>query len=398
MDSGVRAWREHEDSCVAALNSIVGQRLEIRRLRSRRREADFLAEPLRNAGIGRPALEALLGEVRGFKARARGVRLLLARAHGEPTVHPRDVLDLPPDMGPASEAKIPFSKAIKLVEEGFASIHPEMGAFVRLMADRRWIDCRNGERRAAGNYCWLFMKSRTPRVFYNPSGTIYDVNGLAHEIGHAFSLQFYGGKGLPFGAWSGCAAVAEMPSGLAELAVRDAMFSSMPEPADRLRTAWLDMVTVVMDLLHQPALFELETAVHELRQKGLLTASLLKDAEARVWDDWYGDILSAKSETFWMDEISYDANECFWSMVYTFGTLLAVGMLAQKDRLGDRFYRAYVDFLSDFGRMTVEELVRKHFDADLSRPEFWRSSLGLVEARIDRFEKIIGTICPRSHD
>ena len=39
--------------------------------------------------------------------------------------------------------------------------------------------------------------------------------------------------------------------------------------------------------------------------------------------------------------------------------------------------------------MTAEELAAKHLDADLTRPEFWRGTVAMLEGRIDRFEALV---------
>jgi oligoendopeptidase F len=389
MDAAVNAWQQHEDVCATALNSIVGQRLEL----CRRRKTDFLAEALRAAGIKKRTLEAMVSEVRRFRKHARRALHLKAAAHGEASVHPLDVADMPPAQAGAPSGNIPFSRSIDFVEKGFSTLNPDMGAFVRTMAQKKRIDARRGTRRFPGNYCAIFMKSRTERVFYNLSGTVYDINGLAHELGHAFSVEHFTGKGLPFfGQLSGYGALTETPSIFAELLVRDELFSAMPAPAARLKTTWLDMLNVSMDLLLNSAMFDLERSIHLMREKGPLTVVEIKKLEAGIWRYWYGDVLSAKSESFWASSISYSTNpvKCFYSFIYTFGAIAAMWLLDRKERLGPDFYPAYIHFLEDFGKFPVEELFEKHFGANISQPLFWRIGLEMMRKRIDRFEKVLG--------
>ncbi|MCM2268291.1 MAG: hypothetical protein NDI60_11025 [Elusimicrobiales bacterium] len=388
MDAEVNAWQQHEDVCAAALNSIIGQRLEL----CRKRNTDFLAEALRAAGVKKKTLETMVSEVRRFRRHARRALRLKAAAHGETSVHPLDVADMPPSRSGAPSGDIPFSRSVALVEKGFSALNPDMGAFVRMMVQKKRIDARKGARRFPGNYCAVFMKSRTERVFYNLSGTLYDINGLAHELGHAFSVKHFTGKGLPFfGHLSGYGALTETPSIFAELLVRDELFSAMPDAADRLRTTWLDMLNVSMDLLLNSAIFDLERSLHQLREKEPLTVHGIKKLEAGIWRHWYGDVLSGKSESLWASSISYSANpvKCFYSFIYTFGAVAAMWLLDRKNRQGPDFYPAYAHFLEDFGKFPVEELFEKHFGADITQPSFWRIGLGMTKKRIDRFEKVL---------
>ena len=39
--------------------------------------------------------------------------------------------------------------------------------------------------------------------------------------------------------------------------------------------------------------------------------------------------------------------------------------------------------------MTAEELAAKHLDADLTRPEFWQSTLSALAPRVDQFEQVL---------
>ncbi len=39
--------------------------------------------------------------------------------------------------------------------------------------------------------------------------------------------------------------------------------------------------------------------------------------------------------------------------------------------------------------MTAEELARKHLDADLTQPEFWRDTLRALEPRVDAFAAVV---------
>ena len=56
-----------------------------------------------------------------------------------------------------------------------------------MMADKKWIEGREGDKKAPGAYCTGFAKSRNPRVYLSAySGSFQHVSTLAHELGHAF--------------------------------------------------------------------------------------------------------------------------------------------------------------------------------------------------------------------
>ena len=42
--------------------------------------------------------------------------------------------------------------------------------------------------------------------------------------------------------------------------------------------------------------------------------------------------------------------------------------------------------------MTAEDLASKHLEVDLTRPEFWRGTVAMLESRIDRFEELVDLV------
>ena len=52
------------------------------------------------------------------------------------------------------------------------------------------------------------------------------------------------------------------------------------------------------------------------------------------------------------------------------------------------FYRKYVAMLRETGVLTVDELVKKYFDADAKSTSFWLSALERVKRQVEAFEQI----------
>ena len=89
-----------------------------------------------------------------------------------------------------------------LIAASYGSVAPRMGEFVRMMAERRWIEGSVGGRKRPGAYCTGFDKSRTPRVYMTYTGGASDVITLAHELGHAWhSWVMRESPGLPAPLW-----------------------------------------------------------------------------------------------------------------------------------------------------------------------------------------------------
>ena len=78
----------------------------------------------------------------------------------------------------------------------------------------------------------------------------------------------------------------------------------------------------------------------------------------------------------------------FYNYPYSFGYLFSLGVYARRQELGDGFHDAYVALLRDTGRMEVEELAARHLGVDLTKPDFWRASVAIVESKVERFEDL----------
>ncbi|MGI9281631.1 MAG: hypothetical protein ACR2PX_18645 [Endozoicomonas sp.] len=57
--------------------------------------------------------------------------------------------------------------------------------------------------------------------------------------------------------------------------------------------------------------------------------------------------------------------------------------------MGSGFKTAYRELLRDTGTMTAEDLIKKHLGQDITQPEFWLSSLKIVEGLVEKFEQLL---------
>ncbi|MNK87386.1 hypothetical protein D3C87_1073220 [compost metagenome] len=49
----------------------------------------------------------------------------------------------------------------------------------------------------------------------------------------------------------------------------------------------------------------------------------------------------------------------------------------------------YVNILRDTGRMSAEDLVKKHLGEDITKPAFWQKAIDVVLAKIDSYEELV---------
>jgi oligoendopeptidase F len=391
--AGGAAFRQHEESLAAILNSIAGWRLAEYELRSHTETYHFLDAALASNRLGRASLDAMMEAVRAARDLGRRSLRLQARLLGVPKLAPWDLLAPCPTAageGPAYS----FAEGLELVRAAYASVHPAMGDFVTMMRDRRWIESRLLPGKRPGAYCTRFVKSRSPRVFQSYGGSLADVSTLAHELGHAYHGSILAGLPVPESRYP--MNLAETASTFAETALGDWLAggdgaSGQGLGAERLlEVAWGDAQDASTFLLNIPVRFGFEKAFYEARSEKPLGPAALSALMEASFREWYGDSLSECDSAFWQSKLHFYMSELsFYNFPYTFGWLFSLGVYARRASLGADFHDFYRGLLLDTGRMETEELARKHLGVDLSKPDFWLSSIGIVKAKVDRFEALV---------
>ncbi len=379
------AWETHEESIAAILNAINGWRLEEATVRSEKKELHYLDISCSQSRIKRETLDALISST--YENRSVGQRAVksMAKVFGKEKLGPWDLLA----PAPSKEGKaISFSEAIDTIEKAFNRLSPEMGAFARMMYEKNWIDARPTEFRKPGAYCTGFANVREPRVFITYSGSMGDLITLAHEIGHAYHSWVM--RDLPIDETNYSMTLAETASIFAETLVREYLFDTLESKEEKLEISWQNAESAAAMLCNIPARFEFEKDLVEKRKTQTLTPGEMKSLMSGAWRNWYEDSLSEYDEMFWATKLHFSIAELgFYNYPYLFGYLFSLGVLAQRDKLGEGFNEAYVNLLRDTGRMKAEDLVMKHLGKDISKSEFWFDSLKIVEDQVKVFEELV---------
>ncbi len=84
---------------------------------------------------------------------------------------------------PIGDAKYMVAEAQKMYHE----LSPETGEFIDFMIDHHLMDLENKPNKASTGYCTSLMKYKAPFVFSCFNRTIFDMQVLTHELGHAFA-------------------------------------------------------------------------------------------------------------------------------------------------------------------------------------------------------------------
>ena len=141
------AWDAHAESCAAAINAIAGWRLEMCRQRSGGRPVHYLDAPVHLNKISRQTLDTVLAVAEEGVPLARRAAQLQAKAYGKASYGPWDQRAPAPVAADQEGRPIPYDEAVDLIAESYGSVAPEMGDFVRMMAEKQWIEGTVGPRK-----------------------------------------------------------------------------------------------------------------------------------------------------------------------------------------------------------------------------------------------------------
>lgn len=380
-----KAWKTHEESAAAILNSLAGWRLEMCKKRSHTRKVSFLDAPLFQSRITKETLDAMLTAVQNNAKDIQNAALLMAKLHGKSKLDPWDLLAPAPVK--TGSGKLSYEEGVGQIRNAFAKISPDLAGFVDTMVQKNWIEGRVMPNKTNGAYCTGFMKSQTPRVFMTYMGSNQDVSTLAHELGHAYHSWVM--RDLPLAQRDYPMTLAETASIFAETVLADELVKNAKTKEEKLEFAWGDVEGAVSLLLNITARYEFEKSFYELRQERALTPDDFRDLTDKAWTKWYGSTLNENDKMFWATKLHFAiSGVSFYNYPYTFGYLFALSIYARRKELGDKFMPKYIDILRDTGRMTAEELVMKHLGEDIRNPQFWQKSIDVVKSKIQNFKSL----------
>jgi len=264
---------------------------------------------------------------------------------------------------------------------GFAE---DLGDMVKEAFEQEWIDFYPHAGKVGGAFCANLPFVKQSRVLTNFDGKLTDVVTLAHELGHAYHgllIQDH----LPLNT-DYSMPVAETASTFNENVIMSAAIAeaSTEERVVLLESQLQDLTQIICDI-YSRYLFESE--VFEKRKNGFLFADELKEIMLNAQKIAYGDGLDQTQLHPFMWTCKghyYSESLSFYNFPYAFGGLFAKGLYAQYLKEGEAFLPKYRALLHATTISSVED-VAQMAGIDLTKPDFWRSSLELAAQSIDEF-------------
>lgn len=283
-----------------------------------------------------------------------------------------------------SHKKYTIEEAKDYLLKHFEGFSKDLVDMIRTAFDEGWIDFYPHPGKVGGAFCENLPYIKQSRILTNFDGSLSDIVTLAHELGHAYhGLNIEDHKPLNFDY---SMPVAETASTFNETVIMSAAIkeSEGEEKLALIESQLQDVTQIICDIYSR---FLFESAVFEKRKETFLFPDDLEALMVDTQKQAYGDGLDPdKLNPFmWVCKGHYYIDSLnFYNFPYSFGGLFARGLYAQYKVEGDAFVPKYKTLLKATTVSTVEE-VAKMANIDLTTPDFWRQSLGIIAEDIDLF-------------
>jgi oligoendopeptidase F len=380
------AWDDKKEICTSILNGLGGWRHTVNERRGSTHQKHFLFDPLHQSRLEHGTLDVMHQTINDRKNIGHKALKLQAKVLNKERLDPWDLLGGYPNSD--SKETLSWDHGVEIISEAFGEVSGDMKNFVHMMADQKLIEATAGNKKRLGAYCSGFLKSRTPIVFMTWQGSQGDLSTLAHELGHAWHTWVMRDLSIDQSRYP--STLAETASIFSETLVADSLLKRAKSEKSKLAIHWDRAESAGSFLLNIPARFRFEESFMNSRAKGILTTSEIVSLNTAAWQESYGDTLSSYDPLYWASKLHfYMWGRSFYNYPYTFGYLFALGVYATYLQNPSGFSNRYNALLRDTGLMSCEELALKHLGADIRSPNFWNSSLDIIERQMLEFESAL---------
>lgn len=380
-EAELKAYKKIEASSAACLNGIKGEVITMSALRGF--ESPFM-QTVEQSRLDKETLDAMFSAMKEsfpkFREFYKKKGELLGHKNGLP------FYDLFAPMGNA-KMSFDYDEARAYIVKNFGKFSKKLSDFADNAFENRWIDAEPREGKRGGAFCSNIQAIKESRFLANFDGSFGNVKTLAHELGHGYHGNCLKDESILNTSYT--MPIAETASIFCETIIINAALqdASAEEAFSILETSITAAGQVIVDIYSR---FLFESKLFELRADHELSVKELKDIMIEAQKEAYGDGLDSESlhPYMWANKPHYYYSGLnFYNFPYAFGLLFAKGVYAEYLKRGESFVDEYDKMLAATGKNDIKD-VAAMIGIDIRDIEFWRASLALVEADIDKFIQI----------
>lgn len=370
-----QGWKDEAMMAAQIINHLAGIRWKIY---EQRKWEDILLEPLTLNRMQSQTLQTMWSEIEKIKPALCQYMQHKARLLGLEKLSWMDI-----DVPLTHLEDISYEQASKEVFKQFSSFHAKMGTFAKKALENRWVEAEDRFGKAAGGFCVFFRKKAQSRIFMTYKGTPYCGVVLAHELGHAYHNACL--EHLPFFSHQITMSVGEIASTFAELIMVNKAIEQAKNTQEKQYFLDAKIQRGISYCMNVHARFLFETRFYQERKRGFVSPDRLCFLMETAQKEAFLNSLSNWHPYFWASKWHfYYTSIPFNNFPYALGFLMSNALyhfFSTKKDFGEKFDA----FLEDTGRMSLEDLAKKHLQMDITKPEFWQIALKDLKSNIEEF-------------
>ncbi|HEY8362944.1 MAG TPA: M3 family metallopeptidase, partial [Tissierellaceae bacterium] len=275
-------------------------------------------------------------------------------------------------------------EAMDYIIKNFRTFSDKLADFAKHAYENNWLDVEPREGKRGGAFCSNLHPIGESRIMANFSGSFSNMTTLAHELGHAYHGSCLKDESILNSRYP--MPIAETASIFCETIVVNAALNEAndEEAIGILEASISDAGQVIVDIYSR---FLFESELFQRRKNSTLSVNELKEIMINAQKEAYGDGLDENylHPYMWLNKPHYyTASRNFYNFPYAFGLLFSKGLYAEYLRRGKEFVEQYDELLRATGKNNIKD-VAKMVNIDVTDPEFFRSSLRLIEKDIEKF-------------
>lgn len=283
-----------------------------------------------------------------------------------------------------SARHVPFEMAETIVTTQFKRLNPQLGAFAENVFSEGWVDAENRPGKAEGGFCAAFPIAKESRIFMTYRDSYPDVATLAHEFGHAYHNYLL--QDEPYLNQVKGTSIAETASTFMENLVLDAAIKETTEREEVLALLEVKIREGLKYASIVPGMFRFEQRFYAERQQGTVSAERLSELLQEEERLAYGPVLPEPARYKWM-YIShlFNPNLAFYNIPYTIGYLLSNSLYQTVQADPSQISTVFEAVMNDSGQATIDEIVKRHLDADPTSVAFWMEAQQPLVQAIEQY-------------
>ncbi|MDR0831338.1 MAG: M3 family oligoendopeptidase [Bacillales bacterium] len=280
-----------------------------------------------------------------------------------------------------------YQEARELVCSAYYSFSQKLGDFASKAFDNAWIDVYSQKGKVGGAFCSNLAPIKQSRILTNFTGSLSDCLTLAHELGHAYHgeiIQDNAPLNIDYPM-----ELAETASIFCETITNNYLLKEFTKPEERLSILENSLqgdAQVIIDILSR---YIFETNLLK-KANGPVSSNEMKEMMLKAQKEAYLDGLDSKllHPYMWLCKGHYySAGFNFYNFPYAFGLLYGKGLYAQYQKDSVSFLKSYDEMLKLTTSATAEE-VALSMNIDITKKDFWLSSLEVIKKDIDEVIKL----------